>query len=59
MKINTIEDHLLDPILLDKLKVLSSRKDAAVEEEDYDRAKRVKEFMDKLKVPHAARPHSL
>lgn len=50
MKINTIEDHLLDPILLDKLKVLSSRKDAAVEEEDYDRAKRVKEFMDKLKL---------
>jgi hypothetical protein len=50
MKITSIDESALDHVFVDKLKSLQSAKERAIEVEDYDRAKKIKEVMDKIKV---------
>lgn len=51
LKISTSHDEAaLDPLIQDKIRTLESQKAKAVEEENFDRAKRVKEVIDKLRV---------
>ena len=50
LKIQTVQEELFDTELLNKLKLLQSKKDAAVRSEDYDLAMALKEISDKLKI---------
>ena len=53
MKIASIDEETLDPTIQDKLKTLNSAKQKAVESEDFDKAKGLKEVIDKLKLAGA------
>ena len=50
MKMTSVNETELDPSLQDKLRALSSAKQKAVEQDDFDKAKSLKEVIDKLKV---------
>lgn len=46
----SVNEQDLDPTIQDKLKVLNDAKLKAVETDDFDKAKTLKEVIDKLKV---------
>jgi protein-arginine kinase activator protein McsA len=50
LKLTSVNEEELDPPIQDKLKSLNSAKQKAVETEDFDKAKILKEVIDKLKV---------
>jgi protein-arginine kinase activator protein McsA len=50
MKITSLNEQELDPTIQDKLRILNSAKQKAVETDDFDKAKSLKEVIDKLKV---------
>ena len=50
LKIAGINEIDLDPTILDKVRTLENAKTKAVGEEDFDRAKHLKDAIDKLKM---------
>lgn len=50
LKISSINDSELDPTIQDKIRTLNSAKQKAVDSDDFDKAKSLKEVIDKLKV---------
>lgn len=50
LKMTSVNEQDLDPTIQDKLKVLNNAKNKAVEQDDFDKAKTLKEVIDKLKV---------
>ena len=50
LKIAGVNEEELDQTLLEKIRVLSEAKQRAVDEEDFDRAKYLKDAIDKLKL---------
>lgn len=50
MKMTSVNEENLDPTILDKVRALNSAKTKAVEQDDFDKAKNLKEVIDKLKV---------
>lgn len=50
MKIASINEEEFDPALQDKIRTLNTQKQKAVESEDFDKAKSLKEILDKLKL---------
>lgn len=50
LKISSVDDSELDPTLQDKLHTLNAAKAKAVEADDFDKAKILKEVVDKLRI---------
>lgn len=50
MRITSVDEEQLDPTIQDKLRTLNSAKVKAVEVDDFDKAKNLKEVIDKLKM---------
>lgn len=50
LKMTSVNEKDLDPTIQDKIKVLNNAKTKAVETDDFDKAKTLKEVIDKLKV---------
>lgn len=50
MKLSSVSEEGLDPTIQDKLRTLTSAKTKAVEQDDFDKAKNLKEVIDKLKI---------
>lgn len=50
LKMNSVVDDSLDPSIQDKLRALNTAKTKAVESEDFDKAKGLKELIDRLRV---------
>lgn len=47
---SSINDKDLDPTIQDKIKTLNNAKTKAVESDDFDKAKTLKDVIDKLKI---------
>ena len=50
LKMNSINEKELDPTIQDKIKTLNNAKIKAVESDDFDKAKTLKDIIDKLKI---------
>ena len=50
MRMTSVNEEHLDPTIQDKLRALNTAKTKAVEQDDFDKAKNLKEVIDKLKV---------
>lgn len=50
MKIQSIDEEGIDPTIQDKIRTLNTAKQKAVESDDFDKAKSLKEVIDKLKI---------
>jgi len=50
LKIQSVQEGEFDPELLNKLRILSLKKEEAVQAEDYDLAMALKQVGDKLKI---------
>jgi len=49
-KVNSINENMLDPMIRDKISVLTKKKQKLVEIEDFDKAKDLKIVIDKIKI---------
>lgn len=50
MRMTSVNEENLDPTIQDKLRTLNSAKIKAVEQDDFDKAKNLKDVIDKLKM---------
>ena len=50
LKIKTVDTIAFDPIIAEKIDLLQGQKKAALEVEDFDYCKQIKQFVDKLKI---------
>jgi len=50
LRLTGVNDEDLDIVVQEKIKVLNEAKQRAVEEEDFDKAKHLKDAVDKLKM---------